>query len=319
MKDGEMKVGIIGAGAVGSACLTALIARGCGREIVVVNRDRKRAEGLAADVQYGAVLYPHVEIRAGDYTDLADAALVMITAGANEKTGGATDRNDPAGRLLLLDANAAVYQSIVPQLHAVAPQALVLVVTDPPDPLADVVRMLGHERVLSTGTYLDSLRFRFHLARGLGVSPASVDAQIVGEHGTTEVFLWSSARVAGKPALELLEPTPKPNRGGFRREIERQVRYANIAIIEGIGASQHGIGMACARIAEILLRNEPAVIPIASYNAEYGVTLSLPSVLGPNGVTRILEPPISDDERQALRRSADALKSALARTQFRPS
>jgi L-lactate dehydrogenase len=311
-----MKVGIIGAGAVGSACLTALVARGCAREIVVVNRDRKRAEGLVTDAQYGAVLGPYAELRAADYADLEGAALVMITAGANEKTGGAVDRNDPAGRLRLLDTNATIYKSIVPQLHAAAPQALVLVVTDPPDPLADVVRMLGHERVLSTGTYLDSLRFRFHLARRLRVSPACVDAEIVGEHGTTEVFLWSLANLAGKPVLELIS-LQKPEE--FREEIERQVRYANIAIIEGIGASQHGIGMACARIAEILSRNEPAVIPIASYNAEYGVTLSLPSLLGHRGVARILEPPMSDDEHEALQRSADTLKSALARIKFNPS
>jgi L-lactate dehydrogenase len=314
-----MKVGIIGAGAVGSACLTALVARGGAREIVVVNRERKRAEGLVTDAQYGAVLWPYVELRAGDYADLEGATLIMITAGANEKTGGATDRNDPAGRLRLLDTNAAVYQSSIPELHAVAPQALVLVVTDPPDPLADVVRILGHERVLSTGTYLDSLRFRFHLARRLGVSPACVDAQIVGEHGTTEVFLWSSARIGGKPVFDLLERISEQGRDEFRHEIERQVRYANIAIIEGIGASQHGIGMACARIAEILLRNEPAVIPIASYNTEYGVTLSLPSVLGPSGVTRFLKPPMSDEEGEALQRGADALKSALSKLQFRPS
>src|SRR5919198_404274 len=254
-----MKVGIVGTGAVGSACALALVTRGSAREIVLVDRTRKRAKAVATDLRYGAPLSPAADLRDGDYEDLAGAALVMITAGVNEKTGGATDRNDPAGRLRLLDTNAAVYQSIVPQLHAVAPQALVLVVTDPPDPLADVVRLLGHERVLSTGTYLDSLRFRFHLARQLGVSPACVDAQIVGEHGTTEVFLWSSARVAGEPVLELLEPTSQQNREELRREIERQVRFANIAIIEGIGASQHGIAMACARIAEILLRNEPAV------------------------------------------------------------
>jgi L-lactate dehydrogenase len=314
-----MKVGIIGAGAVGSACLTALVASGCAREIVVVNRERKRAEGLVTDVQYGAVLSPYVELRAGDYSDLDGAALVMITAGANEKTGGATDRNDTAGRLRLLDTNAAVYQSIVPQIHAVAPQALALVVTDPPDPLADLVLLLGHERVLSTGTYLDTLRFRFHLARRLGVSPACVDAQIVGEHGTTEVFLWSSARIAGRPVSQLLEPISGQHRKEFRHEIERQVRYANIAIIEGIGASQHGIGMACARIAEIFLRNEPAVIPIASYNPEYGVTLSLPSVLGCSGAARIIEPPMSDKEREALQHSADTLKSALARMQSNPS
>ena len=143
---------------------------------------RSKARGLVTDVQYGAVLSPAVELRDGDYADLQGASLVMITAGANEKTGGATDRNDPAGRLRLLDTNVDVYKDIVPRLHAAAPQTLVLVVTDPPDPLADAVRLLGHERVLSTGTYLDSLRFRFHLARRLGVSPANVDALILGEH-----------------------------------------------------------------------------------------------------------------------------------------
>ena len=307
-----MKVGIIGAGAVGSACVTALVSRACARDIVVVNRDRKKARGLVTDVQYGAVLSPAVELRDGDYADLQGASLVMITAGANEKTGGATDRNDPAGRLRLLDTNVDVYKDIVPRLHAAAPQTLVLVVTDPPDPLADAVRLLGHERVLSTGTYLDSLRFRFHLARRLGVSPATVDALILGEHGTSEVFVWSSARVAGVPAIDLLAASAR-DREEVRREIEQEVRYANITIIEGIGASQHGIGMVSARIAEMVLRDERAVIPIGSYNPRYGVTLSLPSILGRNGVARILEPELSEDERQALQRSADTLKAASAR------
>src|SRR5208337_3214257 len=145
---------------------------------------------------------------AGDYPDLADAVLVIITAGINEKTGGATDRSDPAGRLKLLDVNAAVYREIVTSVVAVAPQALLLVVTDPPDPLADLARQLaGHERVLSTGTFLDSMRFRLHLARRLKVNPMYVEAQVVGEHGTSQVFLWSSARVAGTPIPVLLQQT----------------------------------------------------------------------------------------------------------------
>jgi L-lactate dehydrogenase len=307
-----MKIGIIGAGAVGSACLTALVMRGCAREIVVLDRDRKRAQGLVTDVQYGAMLSSATEARDGDYADFDGASLVMITAGANEKTGGATDRHDPAGRLRLLATNVEVYKDIIPKLHAVAPQAQVLVVTDPPDPLADAVRMLGHYRVLSTGTYLDSLRFRFHLARRLGVSPASVDAQILGEHGTSEVFVWSSARIGGVPALELL-PECAQDREKFRRDVEHEVRYANITIIEGIGASQHGIGMVSARIAEIILRDERAVIPIASYNPRYGVTLSLPSILGHDGVVQVLEPELSEDERQTLQRSAAALRAATAR------
>jgi len=307
-----MKIGIIGAGAVGSACLTAAVQRRVAREIIMVNRNRKKARGLVTDVQYGAVLSPGIELRDGDYADLKGAALVMITAGVNEKTGGATDRNDPAGRLRLLDTNVDIYKDIVPRLHAVAPQAIALVVTDPPDPLADAVRRLGHQRALSTGTYLDSLRFKFHLGQRLKVSPASVSAQILGEHGTTEVFVWSSATIAGRPLRECLSRASQ-NWDEFRRDIEQQVRFANIAIIEGIGASQHGIGMVSARIAEIILRDERTVIPIGSYQPQYGATLSLPSLLGRDGVIETFEPEMSTEEREALRHSADTLKAAVGR------
>jgi L-lactate dehydrogenase len=179
---------------------------------------------------------------------------------------------------------------------------VVLVVTDPPDPLADLVRDWGFSHVMSTGTYLDSLRFRDHVARHLDVDPAVVEAQVVGEHGTSQVFLWASARVGAMPLGEVP-----------RQRIEQEVRCANIAIIEGIGASQYGIGMVCARIAEIVLRDERAVIPVGSFNPAYGVTLSLPSVVGRGGVERVLEPSLSDEEQQALQRSADTLRSAVQR------
>ena len=307
-----MKVGIIGTGQVGSACLLSLVMRGCAREIILINRDRQRARGLATDLQYGAVLSPAVEVSEGNYSDLDGASLVMITAGINEKTGGATDRNDASGRLRLLETNAEVYREIVPKITAVAPESVVLVVTDPPDPLADVARMVGHERVLSTGTSLDSLRFRFHLARRLKVNPAYVEAQVLGEHGLSSVFLWSSARVGGTPVLDsITEPGKTPD--DVRQEIEQEVRYANITIIEGIGASQYGIGMVSARIAEMVLRDEQAVIPIGSYHPKYGVTLSLPSVVGQDGVAQVFEPEMSDQERQGLERSADTLRKAVAR------
>jgi L-lactate dehydrogenase len=279
------------------------------REVIVLDRDCKKAEGLVTDVRYGAVLSPGTNVREGSYADLEGASLIMITAGVNEKTGGATNRADPAGRLRLLDTNVDVYKDIVPSLHAAAPEALVLVVTDPPDPLADAVRMLGHERVLSTGTYLDSLRFRLHLARRLGVNPNSIEAQILGEHGTSEVFVWSSAHVAGTPIRELLQRSSQ-SWDDIRRQIEQEVRYANITIIEGIGASQHGIGMVSARIAEIVLRDERAVIPVGSYSPRYGVTLSLPTAVGRDGPLEIFEPEMSADEREALQRSADTLKAA---------
>ena len=303
-----MKVGIVGAGQVGSACFLAMVMRGSAREIVLVNRDRKRAKGVVTDVQYGAVLSPPITLRDGDYSDLAGSSVVMITAGVNEKAGGATDRSDPVGRLRLLDANAAVFQDIVPQIHQSAPDALILVVTDPPDALADVVRMLGHQRVLSTGTSLDTLRFRFHVGKRLNVSASDVEALVLGEHGASEVFLWSSARVGDRKVLDLFGENQTA-----REEIEREVRYANITVIEGIGASQYGIGMVSARLTEMILRDEGAVIPVGCYNPTFGVTLSLPSVLGREGVRRVLEPEMSAAEQQGLQRSADAIKAALSR------
>src|SRR5229473_926793 len=307
-----MKVGVIGAGAVGSACLLSMVVRGSAREIVVLNRTRNRAKAVATDMQYGAALSSVVDIHDGDYSDLAGAALVMITSGANEKAGGATDRKDPSGRLKLLDTNVAVYNDILPQLFRVVPEAVILVLTDPPDPLADLVRKFGFKRVLSSGTFLDSLRFRFHLARHLNVDPASVEAQVVGEHGTSEVLLWSSARVAGVPIFDALTQNHL-NYEKLRQTIEHEVRYANITIIEGNQASQFGIGMVAARVAEMVLRDERAVIPIGSYNPRYGVTLSVPSVVGRQGVVQILEPDISEEERQGLQRSAETLRNAVAR------
>ena len=306
-----MKIGVIGAGAVGSASLLSAVLRGDAREIIVVNRDRKRARAVATDLQYGAALSPGIDIRDGDYQDLSGAALVMITAGVNERTGGATDRNDPAGRLRLLETNVGVYRQILPRLAAAALDAVILVLTDPPDPLADVVRTFGFTRVLSSGTFLDSLRFRFHLARHLNVDPTSVNANVLGEHGTSQTFVWSSASVSGVPVFDALKLTG-PSREALRQQIEHDVRFANIAIIEGNQASQFGIGIVAARIAQAVLRDERVVVPIGSYNDKYGVTLSMPSVLGRTGVVQILEPSMSDDERRALSLSAETLRKAVS-------
>lgn len=158
------------------------------------------------------------------------------------------------------------------------------------------------------------MRFRFHLARRLGVEPGSVEANVLGEHGTSEVFVWSSARAGGVPVFDALKDSDH-GREELRGSIERDVRYANITIIEGIGASQYGIGMVAVRIAEIVLRDERAIIPIGSYIEKYGVTLSLPSIVGRTGIVRVLEPDLDDEERQGLERSAEKLREALARAQ----
>ncbi len=308
-----MKVGIIGAGAVGAACAMALGQRGSAREIVLVDRMRPRATAVALDMRYGGPVSPIADIRDGSYEDLKGADLVMITAGVNEKTGGATDRSDAEGRLRLLDANASVYRDIVPQVVATAPDAVIMVVTDPPDPLADLARELAqHDRVLSTGTVIDSLRFRVHLGERIGVNPASVAAMAVGEHGTSEVLLWSSATVAGIPIQDACRQCDEPFEQ-VREEVERAVRFANITIIEGNNASQYGIGIVCARLTEAVLRDERSVFPVASYQAAYGVTLALPSVVGRGGVVSVLDPRMSADERAQLELGATRLRSARAR------
>jgi L-lactate dehydrogenase len=309
-----MKIGIIGAGAVGAACAMATIMRGCASELVLVNRGRERAKGMATDMGYGAPLSSTTRVTDGDYSDLAGASLVMVTVGVNEKSGGATDRNDPAGRLRLLDKNAEVYREVIPRINAAAPDAVLLVVTDPPDPLAWLTRELArHDRVLSTGTLLDSLRFRVHLGRKLKVAPTSIEAQVLGEHGTSQIFHWSGARVDGVPIADALRQRGLAHDHGFRAAIENEVRFANITIIEGIGASQYGIGMVCARIAEIVLRDERAVVPIGVYNSKLGVTLSLPSIVGRRGCLQIFDPPLSDDERIGLEKCVETLHKAQER------
>jgi L-lactate dehydrogenase len=309
-----MKVGIVGAGAVGAACAMATVMRGFASELVLVNRGRDRAKGMATDMGYGAPLSSTTTLTDGDYSDLAGAALVMITVGVNEKTGGATDRNDPLGRLRLLDKNAEVYRQVVPLVNAAARDAVLLVVTDPPDPLAYLTRELaGHDRVLSTGTLLDSLRFRLHLGRRLNVAPTAIEAQVLGEHGTSQIFHWSAARIGGVPISDALMQSGDQHAVDFRAMIENEVRYANITIIEGIGASQYGIGMVCARIAEIVLRDERAVIPIGFYSSRFGVTLSLPGIVGRQGCLQVLDPPLSHDERIGLEKGIETLRKAQNR------
>jgi L-lactate dehydrogenase len=308
-----MKLGIIGTGNVGNAIALAAVTRGSAREIVLVNRTRKVAEAVATDLRYGIPLGPRIDISDGDYDALNGAGVVLITSGVNEKTGGATDRSDAQGRLRLLEKNVAIYRDIVPEIVSAAPQAVLVAVTDPPDPLADVARMIaGHDRVLSTGTFLDSLRFRVHLGAHFAVDPVNVEAQVIGDHGTSQVFLWSSARIAGVSLARLLQER-RESLADLRAKVENDVRYANITIIEGHDASQYGIGIVSARIAEMVLRDERSAIPIGSYQREFGVTLSLPSVVGRGGVTAILPPELSADEQDGLRKSAENLRTALER------
>jgi L-lactate dehydrogenase len=306
------KVGVVGAGAVGQACAFALMLRGSARDIVLVDKVGERATAVATDMRYGTPLSPALEITAGDWADLAGAGVVLICAGINEKSGGATDRDDPRGRLKLLEPNASVYEDIVPRIVGVAPDAVLVAVTDPPDPLADLARAIaGHDRVLSTGTVIDTLRFRVHVAAELGVHPSAVEGLVVGEHGTSEVALWSSVRVAGASLADSLAlRAPDRTLDELREQVERAVRFANITIIEGNDASQFGIGVVCARIAEAVLRDERVVLPVAAHRERYGVTIALPTVVGREGAAGDLDPAMSDDERRRFEQSVRTLRDA---------
>jgi L-lactate dehydrogenase len=312
----SMKVGIIGVGAVGTACAKAMLLRGSCREIVLLDVDERRAQGVAADLSHGGVLCPPTRIWVGGHADLADASIVAVTAGINERAGQAIDRGDKLGRLRLLPRNAEIYRDIIPRLVRAAPDATLLIVTDPPDPLADLARRIALELeatnpILSSGTFLDTLRFRLQLALRLGCHPSSVDALVLGEHGTSQVYVWSSARIGGQSVLEYV-------RGGgddvdeFRSAVEEAVKFANIDIIEGTGASQHGIGIVTARLVEAILRREGLIAPIGLFQEKYTVTLSLPAIIGRDRLPKIITPALSVEESDALAKSAEAIAEALA-------
>lgn len=307
------RIGIIGAGAVTAATVSSLIAAtGIDPEIVIVNRTHARAVGLAEDFTYAAAAESRAIVRAGDYSDLAGSDLVIITAGVNEKDGGATDRNDEQGRRRLIPANARAYVDMIGQLREVDPEATVLVVTDPPDPLASLARRLAPGMtVLSSGTTIDSLRFRYWIGKDLGVPASEVDAVVLGEHGTSAVYAWDSARVGGRRVLELLEESGS-DVAEVQERIRESVKFSNISIIEGIGASQHGIGSIVADIAEAIVSNSHAIMPVASYHEEFETFVGMPAVLGSGGVVRILRPELTEEEQAQLAESARVLREADA-------
>jgi L-lactate dehydrogenase len=315
MQPDGRKIGIVGVGAVGQACAFALVLRGSCRELVLVDRMPARATAVATDLRHAAPLTPVMDIAGGAWSDLAGAGVVLICAGVNEKGGGATDRKDARGRLKLLEANAAIFRDVVPRIVAAAPGAVLVAVTDPPDPLADLTRAIaGHDRVLSTGTTIDTLRFRVHLAAQLGLHPSAVEALVVGEHGTSEVMLWSSVRVAGTPLADALDLAGRHRSvDDLREQVEREVRFANITIIEGNDASRFGIGVACARIAEAVLGDERAVMPVAAHRRRYGAAIGLPTVVGREGPAGELEPRMSEPELRAFELSAATLRDAAER------
>jgi L-lactate dehydrogenase len=308
-----MKIGIVGCGMVGSASAFALVMSGVGREIVLVDLNRGRAEAEANDI-YHAVPFAHpLTVRAGDYPDLAGAQVVVIAGGVAQKPGET--------RLQLLQRNAEVFRQIVPAVLRHAPGAVLLVVTNPVDIMTHLAAKFAAEfgvpasRVIGSGTTLDTARFRALLGRHFGVDPQHVHGYVVGEHGDSEVLVWSQASIAGMNLDRFAEVQGPPLTVADRRQIDENVRRAAYQIIAGKGATYYGIGSAVSRIVDVLLHDQRAILSICSRimgvpDCE-GVTLALPHLVGGGGAMVTIPLALNDEERQGLRRSAGILREAL--------
>lgn len=309
-----MKVGVVGSGLVGATAAYALVMRGVGREVVLVDRNELRAEAEADDL-FHAVPFAHpLTVRSGGYEALAGSRVVIISAGVNQQPG--------ESRLQLLERNAAVFAEVVPAILRYAPHAVLVVATNPVDVMthltAHFAGKLGvpSNRVIGSGTTLDTARFRTLLGTHLGVDSHHVHGYVIGEHGDSEVLTWSLTAVAGLRLDEFCQVRGLTLDAGQRGEIDRRVRRAAYHIIQGKGATYYGIGSALARIVDVVLHDQRAVLTVCTPAAEVAgvqdVTLSLPRIVGGEGLIASMPLTLDDAEQAALQRSAEILHSAIA-------
>lgn len=307
--DVEGKVAIIGAGSVGTTIAYALMLRGLASHITLIDINRHKAEGEIKDLVHGLRFVPSVRLSAGEVSDCAGAQIVVITAGAKQKPGQT--------RLDLAATNVAMFRELVPRIVAAAPDALLLVVSNPVDVLtlaATQMHPRGPARVLGSGTVLDSSRFVTLIAERLGVWPQNVHAQIIGEHGDSELPLWSSAHVGNVP-LAQFRAHGRPVLGDEdRREIIARVRSAAAEIIAAKGATNWAIGLATARIIEAIRRDENAVLTVSrlldNYRQMSSICLSVPCLVNRDGAGQVLDVPMNEEEVAALRDSAEVVRAA---------
>ena len=311
MSQSHSKVAIVGAGAVGSAMAYACLIRESAREVVLYDIDSAKVTAEVLDLAHGTQFTGSSKITGGNSIELmADADVVVITAGAKQKPGQT--------RLDLAATNVRILESMLPGLVAVAPSAVYVLVTNPCDVLAVVAQQitgLPSTQVFASGTVLDSARLRWLLAERLQVASPSVHAYIVGEHGDSEFPLWSQTRIGPVPLSEWRLPE-----GGFFTEgelisIAEQVKNAAYQVIAGKGATNYAIGLSGARIVEAIINDENAVLPVSSLLSGYrgisGVALSVPSVVGAAGISRVIDVPMSGVEQARLDSSAVAIADSL--------
>ncbi|MCI9155910.1 MAG: L-lactate dehydrogenase [Lawsonibacter sp.] len=304
------KAAIVGCGYVGASIAFRFLQQGTFSHLVLLDANRAKAEGEAMDLSDGLPYGSAMEIVAGSYDDIADCGLVVVTAGANQKPGET--------RLELIGRNIVILKSVLGEITRRNFEGILLVVSNPVDVLTYAAWKLSgypRERVIGSGTVLDTARFKQLLGRELGVDSRNVHAFIVGEHGDSELAVWSGANVSGLNLDDFCKIQQKELSAGDMERLYRQIRDSANNIIQRKGATYYGIAMAVGRIAECIVKDEHAVLPISVVlEGEYGLeglALSIPAIVGRNGLEKPLEIPLGQGERSALNASAGQLKGVI--------
>ena len=309
------KAAIVGCGFVGASIAFALMQDGIFSELVLIDANRDKAEGEAMDLSHGLPFARPMDIRAGGYDDVADCALVIITAGAGQKPGET--------RLDLVHKNVEILRGIVPEIAKRNREAILLVVSNPVDVLTYAAWRLSGlpaRHVIGSGTVLDTARLKYLLGQALGVDSRNVHAAVIGEHGDSELPVWSSANISSMDLDRFCQLRGVLN---YRKEldrIEKEVRDSAYAIIERKGATYYGIAMAVSRIAQCIVKNESAMLPVSVVlEGQYGLRdlcLSIPAIVGQDGVETVLEIPLDPEEHEALLASARQLEQVIRRLEL---
>jgi L-lactate dehydrogenase len=304
-----MKVGIVGSGAVGSSAAYAMVLSGTASEIVLVDLNEMLARAQAEDLLHATPFTMPVRVAAAGYAALAGARVVVLCCGVAQRPGET--------RLELLERNAAVFLQVIPQVTEHAPEAVFLVASNPVDVMTDVVTRIAHlspGRVFGSGTILDTARFRTLLGEHLGVTPQSIHAYVLGEHGDSEVLVWSSIRIGGLALAEFAEQVHRPLTADVQARIDEAVRRAAYRIIAGKGATYYGIGAGIARLVRAIRDDEHAVLTVSAPASGLGgsdpVCLSLPRMVASQGIEATLLPDLSAEEATALDASARIIRDA---------
>ncbi len=304
------KAAIIGAGFVGASIAFALMQKGLYNELVLVDANKDKAQGEAMDIAHGLPYSNPMKIYAGEYQDIFDASLIIITAGAAQKPGET--------RLNLIKKNSAIMTSIVKELVKVKAEGILLIVANPVDVLTHVALKVSgfpRERVFGSGTVLDTARLKYLLSDKLQIDTRNVHAVIMGEHGDSEFPAWSFANVSGMPLEDFAELRGYQDYESLKNEIQEEVKNSAYEIIAKKGATYYGIALSVARIAECIVKNEHSMLPVSvELNGEYNLTgsaLSIPAIISAKGVEQILELPLSAKEKRELCSSSDTLKEII--------